>query len=165
MSYRPTLIGENVTVGDYAVIGRGAHIGDATIIDDFCKIEPNVSVGRSCLLQYRAYLSTEVSVGDHAIIGGFVTERATIGSNSRIFGSIVHRHPTLPTIGWDDEEAHEPSAAIGSRVFIGFGAIIIGAVSLADDVYVAAGALVTRDVPSFTLVRNINEHLPVLRES
>ena len=41
---------------------------------------------------------------------------------------------------------------IGSRVFIGNGAKIIGKISIGDDVFIAPGTVVVKDIPSGSVI-------------
>lgn len=64
-----------------------------------------------------------------------INQHATIGSNCRIIGGVVigaTENNKIPTIG--------------NNVFIGFGAAIIGAVTITDGVAVGANAVVTKDI-------------------
>lgn len=157
ISYSDTIISDNVYVGDFVVIGRGASIGKKTIVDDYSKIEANSRIGARCLIQYGAYICAETQIGDECVIGGFITERTVIGSKCRIFGSIVHEHKDT-RLPWDDDRARERSASISENVFVGFGAQVIGAIVVGANAYIAAGAIVTEDVPPNTRVLGINKH-------
>ncbi|ALU39642.1 hypothetical protein AS188_07615 [Kocuria flava] len=66
----------------------------------------------------------------------------------RAIGVTVRRSP------WVGEDPHRLSdfTIIGSDVWIGYGAIILSGVRLGDSCVVAAGAIVTNDVPSNTIV-------------
>ena len=66
-----------------------------------------------------------------------INQNAKVGSNCHIIGSVV--------IG-ATEDHKVPS--IGDNVFIGFGAVIIGDVIVANDVAIGANAVVTRSVMS-----------------
>jgi UDP-3-O-[3-hydroxymyristoyl] glucosamine N-acyltransferase len=153
-----TTVRAKVSIGHYVVLGRGSTIGQDTIIDDFAKIECGVQLGLRCLIQSRAQICSEACLGDDCVVGGFVTERTMIGSRCRIFGSIVHaqRDATLP---WDDDASMEPSAAIGDDVFIGFGAVIVGAITIGNGAYIAANATVTKDVLSGVKIIGVNQRM------
>ena len=49
---------------------------------------------------------------------------------------------------------------IGNNCLIGAGAIICGRITIGDDVVIAAGAIVTKDVPDRSIVKNTNEISP-----
>lgn len=170
-TYRPTLSGSvvrayetelcnNVHVGNYVVIGAGSRIQEGVIIDDFVKIECNVDIGPRSLINYRAHIGNEVSIGADSIVGGFITERTKIGARCRVFGNIVHKHNDLRN-SWDDDTAREDSAVLQSDIFLGFGAQIIGSVRIGSFVYIAAGAIITTDIPSNNFAYGLNQIKPI----
>ena len=90
-------LGADVRVGDFAVIERGASIGDGTTILPQCYVGENAKIGRNCLLYPRVVVREECELGDRvtvhagAVIGadgfGFTTDRKT------------GRHTKIPQIG------------------------------------------------------------------
>ncbi len=165
-----TRIAQKAYIGCYTTIGTGSTIGPNTIIDDYCIIGSRVVLGAHNLVTYRAQIYNEVAIGDNCVIGGFIGERTRIGNNCRIFGKIVHSQNN-PVSGWDDDEAIEKPAEIDDYVFIGFGATIIGDISIGRRVYICAGATVTKDIPRLNIVTGVNQIIPysewkgTLRES
>ncbi len=152
-----TVIGDKCIIGSHVVICRGANIGNKTKIEDFCRIGERAKIGLNCNILYGAKIYDDAKIGDDSIIGGFVCERAEIGNNVRIFGELLHVHRE-PHLGWDD--VIEKSPIVESNVCIGFGAKIIGGVRVGQYSYIAAGAIVTRNVPSKSIVVGINKIVP-----
>ncbi len=148
-----TIIGNECIIGSHVVIYCGAKIENKTKIDDFCRIGENVHICRNCYILYGAKIYDDVLIGENSIIGGFICERAKIGKNVRIFGELLHSHRE-PHLGWDD--VIEKSPIIQDRVFIGFGAKIIGRVEIGMHSYIVAGAIVTKDIPPKSIVSGIN---------
>jgi acetyltransferase-like isoleucine patch superfamily enzyme len=152
-----TIIGDECIIGSHIVIYKGAKIGGKTKIDDFCRIGEGIHLGQNCYVLYGAKIYDDVSIGENSIIGGFICERAKIGENVKIFGELLHSHKE-PHLGWDD--VIEESPIIEDCVFIGFGAKIIGGIRIGRNSYIAAGAIVTKNVPSKSIVSCINNILP-----
>jgi acetyltransferase-like isoleucine patch superfamily enzyme len=155
-----TYVRDKAYIGEYAIVGEGCDIGAGSILDDYTKLECDVTVGERCLFLYSAYVCLEAIIGNDCVIGGFVGDRATIGNNCRIFGKIVHRQNS-PSLGWDDDAADEDAARIGSDCFVGFAALLIGPVVVEANSYIAAGSVVTKSVPSRTIVTGQNVQTPV----
>ncbi|MBU0578239.1 MAG: hypothetical protein ABIJ30_01220 [bacterium] len=151
-----TIIDKNTYVGYYSVIGTGSRISTNVIIDDHCIIESRVIVGQKSLITYRSQLCNDVIIGEECIVGGFIGERTQVGSGCRIFGSIVHLHHN-PLLGWDDDDATEGSSIIKDRAFIGFGAKVVGNVTIGCRAYICAGAIVTMDVPEAHIASGTNQ--------
>lgn len=157
--YRSGRIGANVRIGAGAIIGRGAIIEDSVVIDHQCIVEFNATIGTNALLIYRAIIGCEALIGPECVIGGFIAERCTIEHHCRIFGQLVHRQ-TDTTQSWDEHEEPEPSAIVRESSFIGFGAIVIGGVSIGPNAYVCAGTILTRDVPPRNIAFGVNKIVP-----
>jgi len=104
--------------------------------------------GASIILYNRVGLSsclicaaTKVEIGEDTIIGG----------GAMIFDTDFHE-PLLGG-GWgSDAKSVSKPVKIGKRCFIGARAIILKGVTIGDDVIVAAGAVVSKSVPSNSLV-------------
>ena len=152
-----TVIGDECIIGSHVIINRGTIIDNRTKIEDFCKIGENVKVGKNCYILYGAKIYDDVEIGDNSIIGGFVCERAKIGNYVRMFGELLHVHRN-PHLGWDD--VIEESPIIENNVFIGFGSKIIGGIKIGRYSYIAAGAIVTKDVPPKSIAAGINKIVP-----
>jgi acetyltransferase-like isoleucine patch superfamily enzyme len=88
-------------------------------------------------------ISGHINIGDNTIIGHnclFLTGTHTFQDGQRASLSKITTMEETPTSGRD--------IIIGAGVFIGSGSIIIGPVSVGDNVIVGAGAVVTKDIPS-----------------
>ncbi len=155
----PTVIGPNTYIGHYAVVGSGSVLSSDVIVDDYCSIESDVTLGERCLVIYRAQICNEANVRNGCVIGGFIAERVVVGDRVRIFGKVVHSQHD-PTLGWDAPEVTEASAVIGNDAFVGFDAMIIGGVSVGERAYVCAGAIVTKDVPARHVACGVNRMIP-----
>ena len=68
------------------------------------------------------------------VVGGY----ARIGADATLLHAV--------TIGSLSEDRVDQMPAIGDRVFIGAGATLLGAITIGDDAFIGAGALVTRNI-------------------
>lgn len=147
ISYRSGRLGQRVSIGAGAVIGRGVVLEDGVVVDHQCIIEPNVTIGRDALLIYRAIIGGDVVIGERSVIGGRVGEGSIIGAYCRVFGDLVHRQDdTLES--WDEHEHPEASTVVHDYSFVGFGAVVIGGVHIGPRAYICAGSTIITDVPS-----------------
>lgn len=152
-SVRRTVIGANCDIGSHVLVEAGAQIEDGSTVESGSIIEALVSIGSRSFVVHGARLCAECRVGSDCVIGGFIGERAVIGTRSRVFGKLVHRQLD-PTTLWD--ATPEPAPVLDADVFVGVGALIVGPSRIGPHVYVAAGAIVTRDVPAFSVVVGVN---------
>lgn len=112
-----------------------------------------VSVGSRIVLT--VYPRATLDLGDNVSIGDGVqicaTKRVVIGPHTRIADMAAvydsDFHATSP-----DRPARCEEVAIGRNVWIGARATILPGVTIGDHAVVAAGAVVTRDVPARTVV-------------
>jgi acetyltransferase-like isoleucine patch superfamily enzyme len=124
-----TKVWVNVQVREAAVIGadcilsKDVYVDHGAIIGDRCKIQNGVSVYRG------VSLGDDVFVGPHAAF-----------TNDRVPRAFNVNWAITPTVVKD-------GASIGAN------STIVCGVTIGEYAMVAAGSVVTRDVPPFTLVR------------
>lgn len=120
-------------IGADCVVGRGAYIGSGVVVGDRCKIQ------NGALVYEPARLADGVFVGPGAILTNDRHARAVNPDGSR-----------KGAADWD---------AVGVRVMsgasIGAGAVVVAPAVLGRWCTVAAGAVVTRDVPDHGLVMGV----------
>jgi acetyltransferase-like isoleucine patch superfamily enzyme len=116
---------EKTIIGDHVVIGTNTVIDGTVTIGDFVKIESN------------CYIPT------HTIIG------------SRVFfgPGVVLTNDRYPLKLRDEYAPQGP--VIEDGVTLGGGTVVVPGVRICHDSFIAAGAVVTKDVPPFTLVAGI----------
>jgi acetyltransferase-like isoleucine patch superfamily enzyme len=125
--------GENVTIWNYVVICDGTTIGDESCIGSFCDIGKDVVIGKNCNIQAHATISNGCRIGNNVFIA----------PNSSLLNDRYPKSSRLspPTI--------EDNAVIGG------GATILPGITVGKDAVVAAGSVVTEDVPPRTVVKGI----------
>lgn len=150
-------IGERCLIFNHVTIYEDTRIGDDCVLEDAVRIGYGGRIGNAVRLLYAAYICDRVTIGAHARVAGFVCDGTTIGPRSTAMGELVHEY-TRPHRGW--WEVDEDAPVIESDVVIGFGARVVGGVRVGPCSYVAAGAVVTKDVPPEQVVTGINVHTP-----
>lgn len=119
------LVREHTTIGDHVVIGTNTVIDGTVAIGDFVKIESN------------CYIPTHTTIGSRVFFGPGVTL-----TNDRY--PLKLRDQYLPQ-----------GPVIEDGVTLGGGVVVLPGVRIGHDSFVAAGAVVTKDVPPFSLVRGV----------
>jgi acetyltransferase-like isoleucine patch superfamily enzyme len=152
---RPTralLVGPASTIGTHAVVFEGTEIGARVTVGDQTYVREDVRLGDDCLLGQRASLAPDTVVGARVRIQyqssiappGVVEDDVFIGPNvTTTNDNTVHR------MGPDDQ-LRGPVLRRGCR--IGAGALLLPGVEVGEQAFVAAGSLVTRDVPPRVVV-------------
>lgn len=154
--YPGVKIMDNVSIKDYSFIDEDAIIGANACVEHSSYIGKKATIGDSTLVLYRAEIYDNAKIGKHCRIGGFVAENTIIGDYVTMFGKLIHsfRDPTH----WDGGE--EPPI-IDDYVVVGFNALIIGGIKVSHHVYIAAGAIVSKDVPPYSIVYGLNKIVPI----
>lgn len=161
-----SLIGEPVTVGpkclvaNHVVVYEGVQIGADCVIEDRVRIGYNGTIGERTRIVYGAYVCDRVTIGADACVAGFVCDGTTIGDRSTVMGGLVHEY-TRPHRGWWDVD--EDSPVIEADSVVGYGARVVGGVRIGPRSYIAAGAVVTKDVPPGHVVTDVNIQTPAER--
>jgi acetyltransferase-like isoleucine patch superfamily enzyme len=147
LSKNHTRIAEGVKILPNSVVYSGVTIGKDSEIFEHTRIGSGTTIGEKCKTRYGAQIYTNVIIGNRSIISGFACSRSRIGSNCTMMGNMVHRYDK----GWIDG-LKEESPVMEDHVIVGFNALLIGNIKISKYVYIAAGAIVTKNIPSKSIV-------------
>lgn len=129
------LIGSNTTIWQFAVILEGAKIGSNCNVNCHTFIENNVCIGDNVTIKSGVFLWDGITIKDNVFIGPNVSFTNDLRPRSKKYPSKFQ------------ETIIEEGASIGAA------AIILGGIRIGSYSMIAAGALVTKDVPSRALVK------------
>lgn len=131
-----TVIHPNTTIKSGTIIGSNCEIGPNAYIREGCIIGDNVKVGNCVELK-------NVKVGNRTKIPHFIYLGDTeIGEDCNVGCGAI-------TCNYDGKNKNK--TVIGDRAFIGSNVNLVAPVTLGDDVLIAAGSTITKDVPSNNL--------------
>jgi len=136
---RGTVIFADVTVGDRSQTGMGVIIREHT------------HVGADCVVGTATIIEGRTEIGDQVVIqsGAFIPTMTEIGSRVFIGPRAVMTNDPYPLRRRSEYVAAGPMLA--SDVTIGANATLLPGVRVGEGAMVAAGAVVTRDVPAWSL--------------
>jgi len=138
--YTGSTLGRNVLIADLSSIREGCSIGEGVVIGRGVMVLYQCAIGNFTRIQDQAHLVGEMVVEDHVFIGmGVMT-----ANDNDVYRS---RFRTTPP------EFQGP--VIRRLAVIGAGATILPGVEIGKGALVAAGAVVTRDVPAWTIVAGV----------
>lgn len=140
-----------------------SSIGEGSTVWHLAQVREHASIGRGCVIGRGAYIGSGVLVGDHCKIQNYalVYEPARIGDGVFIGPGVVLTNDTYPratapdlspksAADWEATGVTvEAGAAIGAR------AVCVAPVRIGAWALVAAGAVVTADVPAHALVAGV----------
>jgi acetyltransferase-like isoleucine patch superfamily enzyme len=150
-------VGPDCLVGNQVVVHEGVQVGAGCVVEDRVRIGYDSTIGERTRIVYGAYVCDRVTVGADATVAGFICDGTTIGDRSTVMGELVHEY-TRPHEGWWDVDEEPP--VIEADSVVGYGARVVGGVRIGPRSYVAAGAVVTKDVPPEHIVTGVNVHTP-----
>jgi UDP-2-acetamido-3-amino-2,3-dideoxy-glucuronate N-acetyltransferase len=139
-----------------AVIDRGATVGAATRIWHFCHVMGGARIGAGCVLGQNVFVAGGAIVGRGCRIQNNVSvyDGVTLEPNVFVGPSATFTNVRTPRAFVDRRAAIEPTR-VGRGATIGANATVVCGVTIGEYAFVAAGAVVTRDVAPFALVAGV----------
>ncbi|NLE70823.1 MAG: N-acetyltransferase [Actinomycetales bacterium] len=152
-----------VRIVDSADVDERAEIGDGTSVWHLAQVREGVRMGRNCIVGRGAYIGSGVRMGDNCKVQNYalVYEPAVLEDGVFIGPAVVLTNDTFPRAVNPDgslKSAHdwEPTGVtIREGASIGARAVCVAPVTIGRWATVAAGSVVTRDVPDFALVAGV----------
>ena len=151
-------LGNNVVIGPNTII-KDVEIGDGSSIEAFSHLVSS-KVGKDCSIGPYARLREGSHIDDGARIGNFVeTKKTIVGKNSKAnhlaylgdaeIGEESNIGAGTITCNYDGKDKH--ATKIGDKSFIGTNSSLVAPVTIGSNAYVAAGSVITKDVPDDAL--------------
>jgi UDP-2-acetamido-3-amino-2,3-dideoxy-glucuronate N-acetyltransferase len=139
-----------------AVIDRGARLGAGTKVWHFTHVMAGAQIGADCVLGQNVFVAATAVIGSGCRIQNNVSvyDGVVLGDDVFVGPSAVFTNVTRPRAAVSRKHAYAPTR-IGRGATIGANATILCGISLGDYAFVAAGAVVTRDIPAHALVAGV----------
>lgn len=138
-------LGSGVRVWATSYVGAGAHIGTDTVVGRGVTIGVGVRVGARCKIQDAALVYGPAELGDGVFVGP-----GAVLTNDTVPRAV---HPDGSRKGGGEWQAS--AVVVDDGASIGAGAVCVAPVRIGRWAMVAAGAVVTRDVPDHALVAGV----------
>ncbi len=149
------VLGAGVSVGTAAIVFAGASIGEDVILGDQSFVRERAAVDAGSVIGRGSVVETDVRVGARARVQtGVYLSAFTLVEDDVFIG------PGALTANDDTMARHGPESPVHGPVLrracrIGAAAVICPGVEVGEEAFVAAGAVVTREVPSRALVMGV----------
>ena len=143
---------DNVRIHPTASIDSGAKIGSGTIVWINVQIRENSTVGKNCVLSKDVYIDRNVRIGDECKIQNSVSiyDGVTIENQVFVGPNASFTNDKVPRAFIPDWTITKTLVKRGAS--LGANCTIVCGISIGEYSMVAAGAVVTKDVPPYTLV-------------
>ena len=143
----------NYFVHESAVVDTDCRIGRGTRIWHFSHILANSTIGEECILGQNVMVGPEVSIGNHckvqnnvSIYQGVTLEDGVFCGPSCVFTNVNNPRAEL------EKKDQFAQTRVRQGVTIGANATILCGIELGQYSFIAAGAVVTKDVKPFALM-------------
>ncbi len=141
--HESSFIDENVKIGDGTKVWHFSHIQSGSTIGENCSIGQNVNVGNNVKIGNGVKIQNNVSVYEGVELEDFV-----FCGPSMVFTNVMNPRSEFPQKG--SEFYHR--TLVKKSASIGANATIICGHTIGKYAFVAAGSVVTKDVPNYGLV-------------
>ena len=158
-----TMLWGSTQVGEGCILGPNTRltdclVGPGCVLDETVAVRAKLDEGVTC--GPRAYLREGTHMGPHSKAGTCVEiKKSHIGQGSKVphlsyigdcdMGPGVNIGAGSITCNYDGAAKHKTT--IGANAFIGSDTMMVAPVTIGDDALVAAGSVITQDVPSGAL--------------
>jgi UDP-2-acetamido-3-amino-2,3-dideoxy-glucuronate N-acetyltransferase len=137
-----------------AVVDEPCEIGAGTKIWHFCHVMKGARIGAGCILGQNVYVGGRAVLGDGvkvqnnvSIYDDVVLEQDVFCGPSAVFTNVLHPRAFV------ERKSEYRQTLVRRGTSIGANATIVCGVTLGEYSFVAAGAVVTRDVAAHALVK------------
>ncbi|MFW9903050.1 MAG: DapH/DapD/GlmU-related protein [Candidatus Thorarchaeota archaeon] len=131
--YENSSLDSNVETGTNVVVRENCHIGSGSIIGSGTILDSGVSIGKDARIQSSNFIPPKIVLGNNVFLGpGVRFANDPYPVSSKLTTTIVE-----------------------DNVIIGIGAIILAGITIEEKAVIAAGSIVTKDVPRSHVMKGI----------
>jgi acetyltransferase-like isoleucine patch superfamily enzyme len=134
-------LGKDVKIYDFVNL-YGCEIGDNTRIGTFVEIQKGAKIGRNCKIQSHTFICQGVTIEDNV----FVSHNVTFIND--LYPRATAKNGNLQT---EDDWVCIPTL-VRRGASIGSSATLLGGITVGENAIVGAGSVVTKNVPSNSIV-------------
>ena len=141
-----------MNIHETAVVSPAVFIGEGTMVWVNVQIRENTQIGCQCVISKDVYIDKNVVIGDRCKIQNSVSvyDGVTLGNDVFVGPNVAFTNDKVPR-AFNQEWKITPTK-IHDGVSLGANATIICGIEIGEFAMVAAGSVVTKNVPPYTLV-------------
>ena len=124
------------------------NVPESTNIWQFCVIFPHCKIGENCNICSHCLVENDVVIGDNVTIkcGVQIWDGITLEDNVMIGSNVTFTNDMYPRSKNKDWKLLKTKVCKGAT--IGAGSVILPGITIGANAFVAAGSVVTKDVPA-----------------
>ena len=151
----PAVIGDGAVVGAGAVVLAGARVGTRCVVADQAHVRERAELGTETVVGRGAAVDNDVVVGERVKLqtGAYITAWSRLEDDVFVAPGVTLTNDD--TMGRHGPEYRLRGAVLRRACRVGGGAVLLPGVEVGEEAFVAAAALVTRDVPARALVMGV----------
>lgn len=148
---------KNYYVHESSYIDPGVTIGEHTKIWHFCHIQSGAEIGAGCSLGQNVNVAANVRIGDYVKIQNNVSIYEGVELEDGVFcgPSCVFTNDLTPRAQYPKGRENYKKTLIKEGASIGANATIVCGHTVGRYAMVAAGAVVTKDIPDYALAAGV----------
>lgn len=154
------MLSPEVFIHPTAVVDQGARIGQGTRIWHFSHVAGGAIIGEDCTLGQNVYVAPTVRIGrgckiqnNVSLYDGVILEDFVFCGPSCVFTNVLNPRSEI------ERKAEYRQTIVRRGASIGANATIVCGVEIGTYAFIAAGAVVTRNVPPYALVVGVPARL------
>ena len=124
------------------------NVPESTKIWQFCVVFPKCKIGENCNICSHCLIENDVEIGNNVTIkcGVQVWDGITLEDNVMIGSNVTFTNDMFPRSKNKDWTLLKTSVCKGAT--IGAGSVILPGITIGENAFIAAGSVVTKDVPA-----------------
>jgi acetyltransferase-like isoleucine patch superfamily enzyme len=151
----PLVIDAGVTVCAQAIVFAGAHVASGAIVGDQAHVRERARIGAGSVVGRASQVDNDAVVGERVSIQSAVYLTAHSVVEDDVFIGPGACTTNDDTMNRHDDPASVRGATLRRACRIGGGAVLCPGVEVGEEAFVAAGAVVTADVPARARVMGV----------
>jgi UDP-2-acetamido-3-amino-2,3-dideoxy-glucuronate N-acetyltransferase len=146
----------SVSIHPTAIVGDGAELGDGTRVWHWVHISSGAKIGRGCSFGQGVFVGNDVLIGNNVKVQNNVSIYDAVTLEDDVFcgPSMVFTNVNNPRSAITRKNEYRRTV-VKRGVTIGANATIVCGHELGENCFIAAGAVVTQNVPAFALMAGV----------
>jgi UDP-2-acetamido-3-amino-2,3-dideoxy-glucuronate N-acetyltransferase len=135
-----------------AVVFSGCRLGEGAVLGDQAHVRQRTAIGAGAVIGRGSAIGYDAAIGARVRVqtGAWLTSRSVVEDDVFVGPGVVTTNDH--TMGRRPSDAPLVGPVLRRACRIGGGAVLVPGVEVGEEAFVAAGAVVTRDVPAAAVV-------------